>query len=111
MTTYVILTSKPGQFRTEPGPGLRLVEAYDYVFCGRVRARFVIAELEHPTRVRVIDEVPPETVNLVPSKFLEPFGDLQAARRELQALGRFGTMEVELRPVPLPQAGTAEVAA
>lgn len=103
MSTYVILTSKPGQFRTEPGPGLKLLEAYDYWFCGRVRAHFVIAELEQPTRVRVIDEAPPETVNLVPSKFLEAFDSLAAARRELDTLGRFGTMDVALRPAPLPE--------
>ncbi len=110
MTTYVILTSKPGQFRTEGGPGLQPVEAYDYVFCGRVRAQFVIAVLEHPTRVRVVDEAPPETLNLVPSKFLERFDDLEAARRELRALGHFGTMDVELRPRPLVPAA-AETAA
>lgn len=106
MTTYVILTSKPGQFRTEAGPGLRPVEAYDYVFCGRVRAQFVIAVLEQPTRVRVVDETEPVTVNLVPSKFLERFESLTAAQAELQALCSFGAMDTQLQPRPL-----AEVAA
>ena len=106
MTTYVILTSKPGQFRTETGPGLRPVEAYDYVFCGRVRAQFVIAVLEQPTRVRVVDETEPVTVNLVPSKFLERFESLAAAQAELQALCSFGAMDTQLQPRPL-----AEVAA
>lgn len=107
MTTHVILTSKPGQFRTEVGPGLRPVEAYDYVFCGRVRAQFVIAVLEEATRVRVVDETEPPTVNMVPSKFLERFGDLAAARAELQALCSFGTMDTQLRPRALVPAAKA----
>src|ERR1043165_8077886 len=34
---YVILTSRPGEFRTELGEGMEAVEVYDYVFCGRKR--------------------------------------------------------------------------
>ena len=111
MTTHVILTSKPGQFRTETGAGLRPIEAYDYVFCGRVRAQFVIAELEQPTRVRVVDETEPPTVNLVPSKFLEKFGDLDAARAELRALCSFGRMDAQLQPRALAPAVPQEPAA
>jgi hypothetical protein len=80
---YVILTSKPGQFRTELGAGLRPVETHDFVFFGRVKARFVIAELEQEVKVKVVDETPPEVVNLVPSKFLEKFPTLEQARAEL----------------------------
>lgn len=107
MTTHVILTSKPGQFRTEAGPGLRPVEAYDYVFCGRVRAQFVIAVLEQATRVRVVDETEPVTVNMVPSKFLERFEDLDAARAELRALCSFGSMDTQLQPRALAPAAAA----
>jgi hypothetical protein len=103
MTTYVILTSKPGQFRTEPVAGVVPTEAYDYVFCGRVRAQFVIAVLEQATRVRVVDETEPVTVNLVPTKFLERFDTLAAARDALQALCRFGRMDVVLQARALPQ--------
>ena len=42
---YVILTSKPGQFRTEITEGLKPLEAYDYLFYGEKKAHFVIAEL------------------------------------------------------------------
>lgn len=93
---FVILTSKPGQYRTEIGPGLRAVEAWDYLFYGRVRAHFVIAELQGEPRVRVIDEVEPPVVNEVPSKFLEKYVDLDAARRSLQSLSRFGGMDIAL---------------
>ncbi|MCX8132580.1 MAG: ferredoxin [Roseococcus sp.] len=93
---YVILTSKPGQFRTEPGPGMRPVEGWDYFFCGRMRAHFLIAELDRPTKVRVVDEEGP--INPVPSKFLPSFESLEAARAELRSLVSFGSMPVELRP-------------
>ncbi len=101
---YVILTSKPGQFRTEIGPLLQPVEAYDYVFYGRVRAHFVIAGLGGPTKVRVVDETEPPSVNLVPSKFLEKFDDVAAARRELQHLCSFGSMDAVLVPRDPPPA-------
>lgn len=96
---YVILTSKPGQFRTELAPGLQPVEAYDYLFYGKRKARFVIAALERETKVPVIDEVFPPVRNLVPSKFLERFESVEAARRELAHLTAFGSMQAELVPV------------
>ena len=101
---YVILTSKPGQYRTEPGEGLRPVEAYDYVFCGRRRARFVIAELAHPTRVRVVDESGPPIVNSVPSKFLEAFDTVEEARDELRHLTAFRSIRAALEPAPVEAA-------
>ena len=73
---YVILTSKPGQFRTEIGDVLQPVETYDYLFCGRKRAQFVIAQLSGDVKVRIVDESTPPVVNLVPSKFLPSFDDL-----------------------------------
>lgn len=93
---YVILTSKPGRFRTELVEGLRPLESYDFLFFGRCKARFVIARLEAEVKVRVIDEAPPETLNLVPSKFLEKFQTVEAARAELRQLVREGDPDVAL---------------
>lgn len=95
---YVILTSKPGQFHSIPGAGMVPVEAYDYVFYGRVRARFLVAELQQPGRISVVDETEPVTVNSVPTKFLESFDDLASARRELAHLCAFGSMQATLQP-------------
>ncbi|MES2186003.1 MAG: ferredoxin [Pseudomonadota bacterium] len=96
---YVILTSKPGQFRTEIGEGLRPAESYDYLFCGRCKARFVIAELlsdPTTTRVVVVDESGAPAVNRVPVKFLEKFDTVARARRELEHLTRFGSVDTVL---------------
>ncbi|WP_158924989.1 ferredoxin [Acidisphaera sp. S103] len=84
--TYVILTSKPGVFHTEPDDAVRPCETYDYVFHGQRKARFIIAELLRPTKLRIVDETPPEVTTLVPSKFLPGFSTIEAARRELQQL-------------------------
>ena len=96
---YVILTSKPGTFRTELVDGLTPVVTYDYLFAGRKRAEFVIAELKRDVRVRIIDEAEPPLLNEVPSKFLEKFETLEAARRELGHLVAFGGMDAVLREV------------
>ena len=102
---YVILTSKPGQFRTEMVDGLSPVEAWDYLFCGVTRARFVIASLDRETKVRVVDEAPPPIVNMVPTKFLERFDSVEDARRELRHLTTFGaSLQAALQPAPLPAA-------
>jgi len=93
---YVILTSKPGQYKTEISEDLQPVEAYDYLFCGRKRAHFVIANLEREARICIVDESSPPVVNRVPSKFLQKFETVEAARRELNSLTRFGGMGVSL---------------
>jgi hypothetical protein len=90
----VILTSKPGQFRTESD--LKVVEAYDYVFCGRKRACFAIAELEAEVKVRIIEESGALAVNLVRSKFLPTFATLEQARSELGQLAGGGRANAEL---------------
>jgi hypothetical protein len=94
---FVILTSKPGKFRTELVPGLRPVERYDYLFYGRKKAEFVIAELTGEVRLRVIDEAEPPVVNEVPAKFLQQFATVAQALAELRHLTAFGGMDVVLQ--------------
>lgn len=93
---YVILTSKPGQFRTEIGDALQPVEAYDYLFCGRKRAHFVIANLTRDVKITIVDESFPPVVNHVSSKFLAKFETVEAARHELNSLTHFGGMDIAL---------------
>ena len=93
---YVILTSKPGQFRTELAAGMQAIEAYDYLFCGRKRAHFVIAELGRDVRIRIVEEDGRPVVNEVPSKFLPRFATLEAARAELRQLAGNGALDAAL---------------
>ena len=93
---FVILTSKPGQFHTELGDHLRAVESYDYLFCGRKRAQFVIATLLAESKVRIVEECAPVVVNLVPSKFLPRFETLEAARDEFMTLAGSAAMDIAL---------------
>jgi hypothetical protein len=97
---YVILTSKPGQFRTELGDGMRAIESYDYIFCGRKRAHFVIVELSADVKVKIVDESAPReaapAVNLVPSKFLPRFDSVEDARHELERLASLGKLDIAL---------------
>lgn len=99
---YVILTSKPGQFRTEAAHGLRPLEAYDYLFYGHTKARFVIAELlDERTKIHVIED-DTAIINDVPIKFLEKFETTEQALRELHHLTSFGHMDTKLRRAALP---------
>ncbi|MBL8378011.1 MAG: ferredoxin [Burkholderiales bacterium] len=93
---YTILTSKPGQFRTEPADDMRPVESWDYLFYGRQRARFDIVEMRQESKVRVIDLAGAPIVNLVPSKFLERFPSVEEARAALHKLASFGDMDIKL---------------
>ena len=94
---FVILTGRPGVYRTDPGAGMRICETYEYLFCGRPRARYVIATLPEDVKIRVIDEGPPERVSHVPSKFLEKFATVDAARERLRSLVGFGELDTSLR--------------
>jgi hypothetical protein len=93
---YTILTSKPGQYRTEPGDDMLPVESWDYRFYGRSRARFDIVQMERDVKVRVIDEAGAPIVNHVPSKFLEKFATIEEAREALRKLAKFGAMDITL---------------
>ena len=98
---YVILTSKPGNYRTELVAGVEPVAAYDYLFFGVCKAHFVIARLEKDVKLRVVEDVPGGTVNLVTSRFLEKFDTRERALAELEHLTSFGRMDTRLEPVPL----------
>lgn len=93
---FVILTSKPGEFRTEMADGLEPLERYDYLFCGRKRAEFVIARLERDVKVRIVEESGAPAVNLVPSKFLPTFATMEKAREELRQLANTRDLNAEL---------------
>ena len=97
---YVILTSKPGQYHTRMGDGLRAVEAWDYLLCGRTRSRFVIAEITGAPRIVIVEDQPPHVVNSVPAKFLQHFDSIEAARANLEDLSRGGS-EFRLERVAL----------
>ena len=94
--TYVILTNRPGSFHTELGADVVAAEAYDYVFFGRTKAHFVIAELRRETKIAVIDEAYPPTVSLIPSKLLKKYASIAEARRELECLAKPSSVDVSL---------------
>jgi|ERR1700761_4565703 hypothetical protein len=98
--SFVILSSKPGVYHTDANADLRVVETWDYQFCGQTKTSFAIAELLRACKVRVTDEAPPEKVALVPSKFLPSFDSVEAARRELHVLVGFGSIDAALERRP-----------
>lgn len=93
---FVILTSKPGQYATHANADIELLQAWDYVFYGRLQAQFVIGRLLRETRVKVVEDGDASIVNWVPSKFLERFDTLDAAHAELAHLCQFGSLDAKL---------------
>lgn len=98
---YVVLTTKPGEFRTEITSGLKPVESYDYIFYGRKRASFTIAKLtdQTQTRIRIVEDEPPQIENNVPCKLFEKFDSVEDARHELKTLTTYGSMDIQLKRV------------
>jgi hypothetical protein len=93
---YIILTSKPGQYRSEITSGVRPVESYDYMYYGNCKAHFVIAELVSSEKIIVTDETPPQVVNHIPIKFFQQYTTIEHARMQLQDLTRQGDTQVAL---------------
>ncbi len=100
--SYVILTSKPGRFRTELTEGFTAVEAWEYRFHGKARAQFVIAAVAGAPRLTIIDLAGAPVVNRLPSKFLPRFTSPEAARAELSQLTRHGGAAAALVPLAVP---------
>ncbi|MBB2930327.1 hypothetical protein [Paraburkholderia silvatlantica] len=101
--SYVILTSKPGQYRTEATGKLTPTEAWDYVYCGRHLATFVIATLYGEARIRVVDESDDLVVNDMPVRFLEKFCDRDTALEALHVLvGKRNSEAQLLRRLDMP---------
>jgi hypothetical protein len=97
--TFVILTSKPGQYETEMIEGLVAAESYEYKFYERTLARFDIVRLVEDVRIKIVDVQDPAQVNLVPSKFLEKFVSIEDARAALRILVKTDSKDVYLVPV------------
>jgi hypothetical protein len=93
---YVILTTRPGKFRTELEHGLCAVETWDYVFYGRRLARFTIARLDANARIRIVDETDPRIVNRIPARLVEQHESVERAREALRTLTRFGSLDARL---------------
>lgn len=95
---YIVLTSKPGEYRSEPGEGVKVVASYDYFFYGSKKAQFAIAQITEPARVLIIEEGPSGTINNITTRQMEKFSTQEQAYQELQGLTRFGSIQAELRP-------------
>lgn len=102
---YIILTSKPGLFHTVVGDDVDIIESYNYQFYGKTKAIFSIAELDHPTKVRIVEDEPPFIANNVPTKFLGQFGSIEEARNGLRDLTRFANLDISLVRRMDPQDG------
>ncbi|SUA89494.1 Ferredoxin [Pandoraea pulmonicola] len=83
---YIVLTSRPGQYRSEPTPGITPIETHDYFYGTRHVAAFVVAKLDAQARVRIVDESVPDEANLVPTKFFEKFDSVSEAVASLESL-------------------------
>lgn len=94
---YVVLTSKPGEYRTEPGVGVEMVAAYEYHFQSRFKAVFAIARIQEGSRVRIVEETPNGTINDIPTRQMEKFATAEQAYEELAGLTQFGSIQAELR--------------
>lgn len=93
---YVVLTTKPGEYRSEGGEGVEIVASYEYRFYGKTKAIFSIAKVGENARVLIIEEGPNGTTNNITTRQMEKFDSVEAAYDELQSLTRFGTIDAEL---------------
>ncbi|WP_256988583.1 ferredoxin [Bordetella genomosp. 9] len=93
---YVVLTSRPGVYRSEPPAEAGIAETYDYLFYGKPKAVFQIVSLIAGGRVRIVEDAPPHTVNLVPMRIMERYASLDDARTAIRQLANFGTLQATL---------------
>jgi hypothetical protein len=93
---YVILVSKPGTYHSEVGSEAKVIESYEYRYCGKIKAIYQLVRLDGETRVRITEDEPPNIVNSVPSKFMDKFDTIEKARAELMRLAKFGGQDAAM---------------
>lgn len=93
---YVIVTSKPGVYEAVLEPGTKVVESYKYLVQGRCKAIFRLVELQQEGHIRITESDPPYTSNRVPTKFLGHYDTLDNARKEIEHLTHFGSLDASL---------------
>jgi hypothetical protein len=97
---YIIITSKLDEYQAKPDPGIEPVETYAYYFYGKKKADFTIAEVKADgVRVSIIEHGEGGKTNSVPIKFFETFETVEQARKELQQLVTFGSIDARLEKV------------
>ncbi len=94
---YAIITSKPGQYKAHVCGDAAVVETYEYMFYGRIKAIYQVIELQAEAQIQIIEDDPPYATNTVSTKFLDKFESLEAVRSELKHLSTFGRLEATLR--------------
>lgn len=97
---YVVVTSKPGVYKSRLNADAKIIESYDYYFYDRHLATFHLAELLGDGHVEIIEEE--GGINRVPTKFLEAFDTLKEAKAEIDELITFGNLEVRLEKIDNP---------
>ncbi|HEX7385956.1 MAG TPA: ferredoxin [Castellaniella sp.] len=102
---YVILTSKPDLYTSSLEGRATIVETYRYMFYGRCKAIFEIAELDRDAKVTITESEPPFVRNQVSTKFLDHFETREQARAELDHLTRFGGLQASLERCDAREAG------
>lgn len=94
---FVVLTSKPKLYDTSVQPVRVPLETYKYMFYGHCKSIFQILQLETDCDMVITEAEPPHVQNIVSTKFLEHFPNLEAARNSLVALDQVGDSNVSLK--------------
>lgn len=95
---FIVLTTKPGEYRTEAGEGTTVLSSYEYKFYNKTKAIFSIAQIEEGARVVIIEDGEGGTINSIPTRQMEKFTSVEEALNELESLTQFGSIEAELVP-------------
>lgn len=81
---YIILTNKESYQTDLTTEGIQVVESYDYMFYGKLKANYSIVEVMDPKcKIKIVEVSDRTYVNQIPVKFFEAFDDLEEARAEL----------------------------
>jgi len=94
---YVVVTSKPGVYKSNLKADATILEAYKYYFYGEHLATFHLAQLQGDGYVEIVED--DGGINRVPTKFLEAFDTLEEAKAEINELITFGSLEVRLEKI------------
>ena len=97
---YIVFGSKKNVYRSVPMKGIEIIEKYNYKFFDEIKLELSIGKvIDENSKIKVIDCNEKDCENLISVKFFGNFKDVGDAKKEIESLIYYGSLETKLEKI------------